>query len=200
MGNSASSHKISAQDKAILDMKNQRDKLHQYQRRITVLTDREKEIAKEMLAKGDKPRALLALRRKKYQESLLAKTDAQLEQLEKLTSSVEFALVQKDVVFGLQQGTNVLNEIHKEMGGLEHVEKLMGETADAIAYQQEVSEMLGGQISNQDEDEVEDELDALEAEVTGVPLPEVPTTELPTKVRAKIREQQREEQRQAMLA
>jgi charged multivesicular body protein 6 len=122
--------------RAILDMKNQRDKLHQYQRRITVLTDREKEIAKEMLAKGDKPRALLALRRKKYQESLLAKTDAQLEQLEKLTSSVEFALVQKDVVFGLQQGTNVLNEIHKEMGGLEHVEKLMGETADAIAYQQ----------------------------------------------------------------
>ncbi|PVH84578.1 hypothetical protein DL98DRAFT_411329 [Cadophora sp. DSE1049] len=136
MGNSSSSSKISAQDKAILDMKNQRDKLHQYQRRITVLTDREKEIAKQMLAKGDKPKALLALRRKKYQESLLEKTDAQLEQLEKLTSSVEFALVQKDVVFGLQQGTSVLQEIHKEMGGLDHVEKLMGETADAVAYQQ----------------------------------------------------------------
>jgi charged multivesicular body protein 6 len=88
-----------------------------------------------MLAKGDKPRALLALRRKKYQESLLAKTDAQLEQLEKLTSSVEFALIQKDVLFGLQQGTKVLQEIHAEMGGIENVEKLMGETADAIAYQ-----------------------------------------------------------------
>jgi len=60
--------------------------------------------------------------------------------------------------------------------------------------------MLGGRISNQDEDEVEDELEALQAEVTGVPLPEVPTTELPTKVRAKIRQRQREEQRQAMLA
>merc|ERR1711900_63934 len=167
MGNSSSSSKISAQDKAILDMKNQRDKLHQYQRRITVLTDREKEIAKQMLAKGDKPKALLALRRKKYQESLLEKTDAQLEQLEKLTSSVEFALVQKDVVFGLQQGTSVLQEIHKEMGGLDHVEKLMGETADAVAYQQEVSDMLGGRISNQDEDEVEDELAALEGEATG---------------------------------
>ncbi|CZT00685.1 related to VPS20 Vaculolar protein sorting (putative) [Rhynchosporium agropyri] len=201
MGNSSSSSKISAQDKAILDMKNQRDKLHQYQRRITVLTDREKEIAKQMLAKGHKPKALLALRRKKYQESLLEKTDAQLEQLEKLTSSVEFALVQKDVVFGLQQGTSVLKEIHKEMGGLEHVEKLMGETADAVAYQQEVSDMLGGRISNQDEDEVEDELAALEAEVTGVPLPEVPTTDLPRKERAKVRQQEREEyQRVAMLA
>jgi charged multivesicular body protein 6 len=209
--------------RAILDMKNQRDKLHQYQRRITVLTSRETEIAKEMLAKGDKPRALLALRRKKYQESLLTKTDAQLEQLEQLTSSVEFALVQKDVIFGLQQGTKVLQEIHKEMGGIEHVEKLMGETADAVAYQQvrislrswhrhtillaeaycilkqEISEMLGGKISNQDEDEVEEELEALEAELTGV-LPEVPSTELPQKVRAEARERRREEARQAMLA
>ncbi len=121
--------------RAILDLKTQRDKLHQYQRRITVLTDRETAIAKEMLAKGDKKRALLALRRKKYQESLLAKTDGQLEQLEKLTSSVEFALIQKDVIFGLQQGTKVLKDIHAEMGGIAHVEKLMGETADAIAYQ-----------------------------------------------------------------
>ncbi|TAQ88046.1 hypothetical protein B7494_g3611 [Chlorociboria aeruginascens] len=216
MGNSPSAHKISAQDKAILDMKNQRDKLHQYQRRITVLTDREKEIAKEMLAKGDKPRALLALRRKKYQESLLAKTDAQLEQLEKLTSSVEFALVQKDVIFGLQQGTSVLKEIHKEMGGLDHVEKLMGETADAIAYQQvsvalfwscpslislqEVSDMLGGRISNQDEDEVEDELEALEAEIRGVQLPEVPTAELPLKEKVKARERERQRQQVPMVA
>lgn len=117
-------------------MKNQRDKLHQYQKKITVLTSRETAIAKEMLLRGDKRRALLALRRKKYQESLLDKTDKQLEQLEKLTSSVEFALVQRDVVYGLQQGTHVLQEIHKEMGGIEHVEKLMGDTADAIAYQQ----------------------------------------------------------------
>ncbi|KAL3422446.1 snf7 family protein [Phlyctema vagabunda] len=202
MGNASSTNKISAQDKAILDMKNQRDRLHQYQKRITVLTDRERDAARQMLAKGDKARALLALRRKKYQESLLAKTDAQLEQLEQLTSSVEFALVQKDVVFGLQQGTSVLQEIHKEMGGIDHVEKLMGETAEAIAYQQEVSDMLGGRISNHDEDEVEDELEALEAELNGIPLPEVPTNELPSKERAKAREREREEQRErvAMLA
>jgi charged multivesicular body protein 6 len=164
-------------------MKNQRDRLHQYQRKITVLTDKETDIARQMLAKGDKKRALLALRRKKYQESLLAKTDAQLAQLEKLTSDVEFALIQKDVVFGLQQGTKVLKEIHAEMGGIENVEKLMGETADAIAYQQEVSDLLGGRMSNQDEQEVEDELEALEAELTGPApaerLPDVPISELP---------------------
>jgi charged multivesicular body protein 6 len=76
------------------------------------------------------------LRRKKYQESLLAKTDGQLAQLEQLTGDVEFALVQKDVMYGLQQGTAVLQTIHKEMGGIEGVERLMGETEDARAYQE----------------------------------------------------------------
>lgn len=93
------------------------------------------EIARELLRVGDKKRALLALRRKKYQETLLARTDAQLAQLEQLTSDVEFALVQKDVLFGLQQGTSVLKEIHKEMGGLEGVEKLLGEGEEAREYQ-----------------------------------------------------------------
>ena len=122
--------------RAILDLKNQRDKLRQYQRRITGLTDRETEIAKKCLAQNDRRRALLALRRKKYQESLLAKTDSQLETLEKLVNDVEFALVQKSVLLGLQQGTEVLQAIHKEMGGIEGVEKLMGETDDARAYQE----------------------------------------------------------------
>lgn len=62
--------------------------------------------------------------------------------------------------------------------------------------------MLGGRISNQDEDEVEDELEALEAEVTGVPLPSVPTSELPSKerVKARQREREQEEPREAILA
>lgn len=152
-------------------MKNQRDKLHQYQKRITLITSRETAIARECLARGDKSKALLALRRKKFQETLLAKTDSQLETLEQLTSNVEFAQVQKDVVYGLQQGTNVLKQIHAEMGGIEHVEKLMGESEDARAYQKEISEMLGGQMSNQDEDEVEDELEAMEGQIHGVSEP-----------------------------
>lgn len=153
-------------------MKNQRDKLRQYQHRITAITSRETAIARECLARGDKAKALLALRRKKFQESLLTKTDAQLETLEQLTSNVEFALVQKDVIFGLQQGTNVLKQIHAEMGGIENVEKLMGESEDARAYQREISDMLAGQMSNQDEDEVEDELEALELQVRGIAEPE----------------------------
>lgn len=195
-------------------MKNQRDKLRQYQKRITVITTRETEIARECLARGDKAKALLALRRKKYQESLLSKTDAQLEQLEKLTSSVEFALVQKDVVFGLQQGTQVLKMIHKEMGGLEGVEKMMADTEEARRYQQEISEALAGQMSNEDEDEVEDELEAMEKEVSGVTalpdapnrtivgegtLPEAPDTELDAEQQRIQKQKERARQRRMAL-
>lgn len=65
--------------------------------------------------------------------------------------------------------------------------------------------MLGGKISNQDEDEVEDELAALMAEVKRTErLPNVPNTELPGRVEpldslpAKV--PQKEPERQAMLA
>jgi charged multivesicular body protein 6 len=100
------------------------------------VTNRETDIARECLRAGNKQKALLALRRKKYQESLLAKTDQQLAQLQALTSDVEFALIQKDVLLGLQQGTAVLKEIHKEIGGLDKVEMILSESAEAQAYQQ----------------------------------------------------------------
>lgn len=144
-----------------------------------MLTDREIAIAKECLVRGQKDKALLALRRKKYQESLLAKTDAQLEQLQRLTSDVEFAAVQKSVMYGLQQGTLVLKQIHAEMGGIDKVEKLLEENAEARAYQKEISDMLGGQLSNQDEDDVEDELEAMAREMDTEPiLPDVPISQV----------------------
>lgn len=39
-------------------------------------------------------------------------------------------------MFGLQQGTQVLQTINKEMGGIEGVERLMGESEEARAYQE----------------------------------------------------------------
>lgn len=42
--------------------------------------------------------------------------------------------MEKDILFGLQQGNKVLKTIHAEMS-LEDVEKLMEETAEAVAYQ-----------------------------------------------------------------
>jgi Snf7 len=115
-------------------MKVQRDKLQQYQKKLSVIAARETEIARECIRRGDKKKALVALRRKKYQENLIENTDKHLEQLEMLVNDVEFARVQQSVLYGLQQGTVVLKMMQKEMGGIEGVERLLSESEDAQAY------------------------------------------------------------------
>ncbi|TDL28701.1 hypothetical protein BD410DRAFT_781230 [Rickenella mellea] len=180
MGGNQSIPKITAQDRAILDLKLQRDKLKQYQKKIQTVLDREHEIAKAQLAAGRKDRAIVALRRRKYQESLLQKTDTQLETLEQLVSTIEFSLVEVSVLHGLKQGNEVLKEIHKQMN-VESVEKLMEETAEAQAYQREIDEMLTTTLTLDEEESVQLELRALQAEqepeTAPVKLPTVPTSE-----------------------
>ncbi|KAL7416182.1 Snf7 family, partial [Mrakia frigida] len=196
-------------------LKLQRDKLKQYQKKIEHVLTREKEIAKEALAAGNKSRALTALRQRKYQEQVLGRTDAQLETLQSLVSSIEFSLVEKSILLGLQQGNAVLKEIHKEMT-VEMVEKLMGETEDAVAYQREIDETLQSKMSAEEEDAVQLELEAMVAEQekarraaepevpTVVPeLPSAPTqepVEAPTPVEEEEEEEPVAETRQRVLA
>ncbi|RCH95946.1 Vacuolar protein sorting-associated protein 20, partial [Rhizopus stolonifer] len=116
-----------------------------------------------------------------YQVQLLEKTDQQLMNLEELTHSIEYALVEKQVLEGLQKGNDVLKEIHKETS-IEAVEKLMDDTADAIAYQNEIDEMLHELISAEEEEEIERELNELREEELNAKLPEVPKNKLPEPV------------------
>jgi len=174
---------ITPQDRAILDLKLQRDKLKQYQKKIQVILDREYAIAKAHMAAGHKDRAIVALRQRKYQQSLLLKTDGQLENLEQLVSTIEFSLVEVSVLHGLRQGNEVLKEIHKEMN-LESVEKLLEETHEAREYQREMSEMLSNNLTLDEEDAVQAELKELQAEAfettdpeRKVELPTAPTSE-----------------------
>ncbi|KAJ3112060.1 Vacuolar protein sorting-associated protein 20 [Phlyctochytrium bullatum] len=185
MGGTSSKNalQITAHDKAILDLK------------LELVIAKEVEVAKHHLKNNDKKRAMLALKKKKFQESLLEKTDAQLFTLEQMTQTIEYSLIEKDIVNGLKKGNDVLAQIHKEMS-VEAVEKLMDDTADAIAYQNEIDQLLSGSLSKDDEEEAEAELEELlrleleaapkvpkttlgegEAEADGIEFPEVPTTE-----------------------
>ncbi|KAJ2870808.1 Vacuolar protein sorting-associated protein 20, partial [Coemansia aciculifera] len=178
---SKSKAKITAQDKAILDMKVQRDKLRMYQKRVQVVLDREDALARELLLKGDRRRALLALRRRKYQEQMIRTTDDQLFNLQHLMETIEFSLVQKDVIFGLEQGSKVLTQLNKEMR-IEDVERLADDTAEAIAYQNEISDILQSNMTAEDEEAVLEELEELErqeADRLKLELPHAPNGVLP---------------------
>lgn len=79
-------------------------------------------------------RAKLLLKKKRYLESLLDKTDQQLDNLQQMVDNIEFAQIEMKVVEGLKTGNKCLEEMHKIMS-LEDVEQIMAETQDAIEYQ-----------------------------------------------------------------
>lgn len=167
--------RITEQDKAILGLKKQRDQLKQYQKRIEAVLEKERQLAKKLLKEGKKDRAKLLLRKKKYQEGLLAKTDGQLDNLERLTQDLEFAQVEQQVINGLKEGNEALKKAN-EVFSIEEVENIMLDTQEAVEKQQEINDLISGSLTQEDEDDVLAELDAL-TEDMGVQLPSVPTAE-----------------------
>jgi charged multivesicular body protein 6 len=217
MGNTTSKGgsgaKITKQDRAILDLKLQRDKIKQYQKKVQLILDKEHDAARTFLVRGDKERAKTALRRRRYQETILQKTDTQLETLEGLVSNIEFSQIEASVIHGLAQGNAVLKEIHKEMT-IESVDKLMEETAEAQAYQREIDEALAGKMTAEDEEAVNAEMALLEREALGLPdvkdtvqdpakkidLPSAPTTQPVSAPTEEEEEEVQEPTREALLA
>lgn len=177
MGNSSSSPKITAQDRAILQMKVQRDNLNNTSKKLGVVIQRETEMAKELLKRGDKKRALLALKKKKFQESSVDRISEQLLTLETLISTVEFKLVEKDFVYGLQQGNEILKQLNQELN-LDKIENIMDKALDSVEYQQEVDLELSRNLNRADELAIDEELQLLiDAEQPAL-LPEAPTHEI----------------------
>ncbi|XP_017079328.1 charged multivesicular body protein 6-A [Drosophila eugracilis] len=183
--------RITEEDKAVLQLKQQRDRIKQYQKRIETQLENDRLLAKKCLQQGRKDRAKLLLRKKKYQESLLINADKQLENLEGLTANLEFAQVEIEVLNGLKAGNAALRKVHA-MLDIDEVERIMDETREGIEKQQEIDAILTDALTTQDEEDVLAELNALEAEEeqqTSVQLPEVPTEDLPTPVESESAEE-----------
>ena len=76
---------------------------------------------------------MLILRRKKYQEGMLVKTEAQLDNLDEMVSSIEFATLERQVVDGLEQGNEALKALKQELD-IERVERVMEDAAELQAW------------------------------------------------------------------
>ncbi|KAG1710602.1 hypothetical protein DVH05_013326 [Phytophthora capsici] len=127
-------------------------------------------------------RAKLALKLKKYKEQQMHQADEHLIQVLGMLDTVEWETQQLQVFEGLKAGNSILNAIHKEMT-VEAVEELMLETEEAQATANEISRIIGGSLTVEDEDAVLSELaeiEKLEADALAVAMPEAPTTTLET--------------------
>lgn len=176
-GRKSGASRVTEQDKAVLQLKQQRDKLKQYQKRITLQLEKERHLAKELLKHGKKDKALLLLKKKRYQDQLLDKTENQISNLERMVQDIEFMQIEMKVIEGLKVGNDCLKRMHEIMS-IEDVERILDETQEAIEYQRQIDEMLAGCLTQEDEEDLLAELEVI-TQGEDVVLPEVPDEALP---------------------
>ncbi|CAN8030814.1 unnamed protein product [Ixodes persulcatus] len=190
MGSLFGKHKkvsrVTEHDKAVLQLKQQRDKIKQYQKKIVTSLENERKLAKKLLQDGRKERAKLLLKKKRFMEQMLEKTDGQLTNLERMTHDIEYAQIEIQVVEGLKVGNESLKKLH-QMLSVDEIERIMDETQEGIEKQKEIDDLLSGQLTAEDDEAVLAELEALEAEEEAeavLRLPSVPVDDMgePAKV------------------
>lgn len=178
MGNVfAKKNHITEVDKAILTLKTQRRKLIVERKRIEGLITREVEIARQLVAQGNKSRALLALKKKKVQQGRIDNLDVWLLNVEEMLGNIENTKHSNQIITTLKQGHTALKELQKEVS-LEDVETLMEDSAEAKATQDRMSEALRESLTPEEDEDVAAELKAMESTMidqeVAEQLPDIP--------------------------
>lgn len=161
-GGSASSK--DAPKKAIIGLRDQINMLTKKQNHLYTQIDEQDALARKFIS-SDKTKARNALKRKKLLDSEAMKITSQIEALENQLRSIESANLNLETMKAMKAGASAMKQIH---GGIT-VDKV-DQTMDDIREQAEISEEISEAISRSyptdgiDEDELEDELEALEQE------------------------------------
>jgi len=166
-------------DVAVLDLKSCRDRLQQYKKKCEGVLEKETEVARTLMKQGKKDKALRALKKKKYQEQLLDKAEAQLTNIQEMIDSIEFAQLEQKVFEGLKKGNETLKQIQSQMK-IEDVENLMLDTQEAIEYQNEIDQLISGVLTPEDDDAIMEELDELEKQTNKETAPTLTEKEFPS--------------------
>ncbi|XP_018019208.1 charged multivesicular body protein 6-A-like [Hyalella azteca] len=203
---------VTEQDRAVLQLKTTRDKIRQYQKRSEALLEKDRELAKKLLLAHKKERAKLLLRKKRFIEDQLQRTDGQLENIERMIQDLEFAQIEIKVVDSLRDGNEALKEVNKLLS-IDDIERILEETKEGAEKQEEISALLCGfaAATGLTEDELDAELDALlQQDSSGDKIPELPSVpeeqlpdvpqEEPSAAAAKSRPQKSPQKRTAVEA
>lgn len=211
MGSSISKHEsktkqpkggiITPLDRAILDLKNSRDRLAKYRSKLELDSSKLATRAKSLHSNGKKSYALQLLRLRKYKLVEADRVDEQLLTVLRMVDKIAEKQNEQEVIIAMKGGKDALQLLHNQIG-IDDVLNLMDAVKDQDEVEKRINEMLGGEglrmVDEMEEDEILMELEKLEEEVRleeantcrkdDESLPIAPTNSLP-----EIEEQKMEE-------
>ena len=175
---------ITAQDKAVLDLKNARDRLKKYTTKLHDDEKRLQERALKCMKAGNKSSALLLMKVKKKKAQEAEAVEKQLLTVYSMVSTIEWETQQMDVIKALTAGKDALKAMHEQMS-VDDVLDLMDDVKEDLEVQARIDEAFsrGSSMSSMEEDELEKELAQLQKTTVKVnpsasddlTMPEVPT-------------------------
>lgn len=171
-------------NKSIEKMHETVELLEKRQKLLLKKMDEETAKAKEFVAKNNKPAAMRCLKNKKTHQAQYDKLSAQITNMTTMIAGLENAAIDVETLKAQQQGANALKQIYKETGGIDKVEDMVDDVRETMDRAKELSEALSQSIGDPlDEDELEDELNALEEETLDSQLDQIGSldkTKIPT--------------------
>jgi charged multivesicular body protein 6 len=176
---------VSDVDRAMLDLKNARDRLSRYKKKLEQDESRIVDRAKKAKQEGQTKNALNLLRLRKMKQREVESVESQLLNVMQMVQTIDSKQNEAQVLAAMAKGKDSLQKMHEETS-VEDVLDLMDAVSEQNEVEREISSILQGApstLSVEDEAAVEAELEAMMMDMQGqtVDLPEVPaTTPLPT--------------------
>lgn len=147
-------------DRTVLDLKNARDKLRRFRKKLDEDCVRLKDKAAVYLDNNQKERAISLLKLRKYKTKEADNVESQLFNLMNMINTVEFEVQNVEVLQAMQKGTEALNKMHENIS-LETVERILDESREAIELENQIANMISAEFTKNDDDEIEEEYERI---------------------------------------
>ena len=174
--------RVNDQDRAILDVKTRLKKLKVYVDKLNLDVNKQQEKISQYLKDKNKQRALIALKHKKFIEKELDKAMGAQVLLEETIKNIESAQMDVNIYEAMKKGDQVLSELQKQ-ATKENFEELVDRLQDAQAQKDAEAEFFGALLN---EDELQDELDKLDALIAEDVIPDAGKAILDVPIREPI--------------
>ncbi|EED94271.1 predicted protein [Thalassiosira pseudonana CCMP1335] len=159
---------ITPTDRAILDLKNSRDRLTKYRTKLDLDTTKLGVRAKTLHAEGNTPYALKLLKLRKYKTQEADRVEEQLLTVLRMVDKISEKQNEQDVVVAMKRGKEALQILHNEMG-IDDVLDLMDEIRDQDEVEKRINELLGEEgirvVEDMGDEDILLELEQLEEDV-----------------------------------